>query len=55
MYSNQELMTIFKNCHSVSELAKVVMALMYFLEDGDISEKQRKFIYQRVRIRKRQF
>jgi len=55
MYSNLEILTIFKNCHTITELSHALAIFLYLIGKGEMKEDQKGFIYQRMKIRKRQF
>lgn len=54
-YSNLDIIKIFGNCHSVSEVAHAGTIFLYLLNEvGVIHYKQRNLIFSRMEIRKRQ-
>jgi hypothetical protein len=53
-YSNLDILKIFDNCHSISEITHAGVIFLILIDEGVITDQQRRIIYIRMEIRKRQ-
>lgn len=53
-YSNLDILKIFGNCYSISEITHAGAIFLMLINEGVIPENQRLLIFIRMEVRKRQ-